>query len=51
MGKASFVKLRDMSGDIQLFIQKNALADGCYEEFKDWDLGDILGAALNKDKK
>ena len=44
MGKASFVKLRDMSGDIQLFIQKNALPEGCYEEFKDWDLGDILGA-------
>jgi lysyl-tRNA synthetase class 2 len=36
--------LRDQSGDIQLFIQKNALPDGRYEEFKGWDLGDILGA-------
>ncbi|MBL8258451.1 MAG: lysine--tRNA ligase [Candidatus Competibacteraceae bacterium] len=44
MGKASFVRLRDMSGDIQLFVQKNALPEGGYDEFKDWDLGDILGA-------
>lgn len=44
MGKASFVRLRDSSGDIQLFVQKNALGDEGYEAFKDWDLGDILGA-------
>ena len=44
MGKAGFVRLRDQSGDIQLFIQKNALPDGLYEDFKTWDLGDILGA-------
>lgn len=44
MGKASFARLRDLSGDIQLFIQKNALPEGLYEDFKSWDLGDILGA-------
>ncbi|HRD65480.1 MAG TPA: lysine--tRNA ligase [Candidatus Competibacter sp.] len=44
MGKASFARLRDMSGDIQLFVQKNALPEGLYEDFKGWDLGDILGA-------
>ena len=44
MGKASFARLRDLSGDMQLFIQKNALSDGLYEEFKTWDLGDIIGA-------
>ncbi len=44
MGKASFARLRDMSGDIQLFVQKNAVPDGVYEDFKGWDLGDILGA-------
>jgi len=44
MGKASFVRLRDQSGDIQLFIQKSALPEGLYEAFKTWDLGDILGA-------
>ena len=44
MGKASFARLRDMSGDIQIFIQKSALPEGRYEEFKNWDLGDVLGA-------
>ncbi|HPF59320.1 MAG TPA: lysine--tRNA ligase [Candidatus Competibacteraceae bacterium] len=44
MGKASFVRLRDQSGDIQLFVQKSALPEGRYEAFKTWDLGDILGA-------
>ncbi|QQS54982.1 MAG: lysine--tRNA ligase [Candidatus Competibacteraceae bacterium] len=44
MGKASFARLRDQSGDMQLFIQKSALPDGRYEDFKGWDLGDILGA-------
>jgi len=44
MGKASFARLRDMSGDIQLFLQKNALGDEVYQAFKGWDLGDILGA-------
>ncbi|HAS52093.1 MAG TPA: lysine--tRNA ligase, partial [Gammaproteobacteria bacterium] len=43
MGRASFIRLRDMSGDIQLFLQKNALGE-VYDAFKDWDLGDILGA-------
>lgn len=44
MGKASFVRLRDQSGDIQLFIQQNVLGEARYTAFKDWDLGDILGA-------
>ncbi|HRY14716.1 MAG TPA: lysine--tRNA ligase, partial [Candidatus Competibacteraceae bacterium] len=44
MGKASFVRLRDQSGDIQLFVQKSTLPEGLYEAFKTWDLGDILGA-------
>ncbi len=44
MGKASFARLRDMSGDLQLFVQKSALPEGLYEDFKGWDLGDILGA-------
>jgi lysyl-tRNA synthetase class 2 len=45
MGKASFVHLQDMSGRIQLYVQRDALPDGLYEQFKrDWDLGDIVGA-------
>ena len=42
MGKASFAKLRDRSGDIQAFLQSAALGDA-YDEFKGWDVGDILG--------
>jgi lysyl-tRNA synthetase class 2 len=44
MGKASFAHLMDMSGRIQLFIQRDALADGVYADFKTWDVGDIVGA-------
>lgn len=43
MGKASFAQLLDMSGRIQLFMQRDALGD-VYEEFKTWDVGDIVGA-------
>lgn len=44
MGKASFAQIMDMSGRIQLFLQRDALAEGVYQEFKGWDVGDILGA-------
>lgn len=44
MGKASFAGLQDMSGRIQIYVQRDALAEGLYAEFKTWDMGDILGA-------
>ena len=44
MGKASFITLQDMSGRIQLYLRRDDLPDGVYEEFKHWDLGDIVGA-------
>jgi len=43
MGKASFAKIADRSGQIQLFLQHEALGD-VYEAFKSWDVGDIVGA-------
>ncbi len=43
MGKASFAKLQDASGQIQLYLQAQALG-GAYEAFKGWDVGDIVGA-------
>src|SRR5690625_7025168 len=43
MGKASFSQIQDMSGRIQLFLRSNDLPDGVYEEFKTWDVGDIVG--------
>jgi lysyl-tRNA synthetase class 2 len=44
MGKASFAKLKDRSGLIQLFLQGDVLGER-YEEFKGYDVGDLLGAA------
>lgn len=45
MGKASFATIKDMSGSIQLFLQRDSLPEGFYNEhFKKWDLGDIIGA-------
>ena len=43
MGKASFAKLKDRSGLIQVFLQREALGEA-YESFKGWDVGDVLGA-------
>lgn len=45
MGKASFITLQDMGGRIQLYVTRDDLDEGVYnEQFKKWDLGDILGA-------
>jgi lysyl-tRNA synthetase class 2 len=43
MGKASFARLEDSSGAIQIFLQQQALG-GVYDEFKGWDVGDLIGA-------
>jgi lysyl-tRNA synthetase class 2 len=43
MGKASFAKIADRSGQIQLFLQGGTLG-ASYEEFKGYDVGDFLGA-------
>ena len=44
MGKASFATIRDMSGDMQLYVKRDDLAEGIYPAFKRWDLGDIIAA-------
>ena len=44
MGKASFITISDMSGRIQLYVQKNLLGNELYNAFKSWDIGDIIGA-------
>ncbi len=41
MGKASFAKLQDMSGAIQLYLTSSELSDA-YAAFKTWDVGDIV---------
>ncbi|MEP7329235.1 MAG: lysine--tRNA ligase [Betaproteobacteria bacterium] len=44
MGKACFATLQDMSGRIQLYITMDAVGADLLDEFKHWDLGDIVGA-------
>src|SRR6202040_4019442 len=43
LGKASFAKLEDSSGAIQVFLQQQALGE-VYDDFKAWDVGDVIGA-------
>ena len=41
MGKASFTTLQDFSGRIQLYVRADEVSN--YDEFKNYDLGDIVG--------
>jgi lysyl-tRNA synthetase class 2 len=51
MGKASFAKIADRTGQIQVFAQSEPLG-AVYDEFKGWDVGDFIGVegALFKTK-
>jgi lysyl-tRNA synthetase class 2 len=42
MGKASFIKLQDRSGQIQARLERDHLPEGVYQDFKKWDVGDIV---------
>jgi lysyl-tRNA synthetase, class II len=44
MGKASFAKIADRTGQIQLFLQKETLGEH-YDTFRGWDIGDVIGAS------
>jgi len=45
MGKASFCHIQDMSGQMQLYVTRDLLPEGFYnDQFKKWDIGDIIGA-------
>ncbi len=43
MGKASFANIRDLTGDIQVYVSKDALGEDLYATFKKSDIGDIWG--------
>jgi lysyl-tRNA synthetase class 2 len=45
MGKASFAKIADRTGQIQLFLQQETTGVEAYDAFKGWDVGDIVGAS------
>ena len=41
MGNASFITIRDEITDLQIYVSKNDIDE--YDEFKTWDIGDIVG--------
>ncbi|MBS1217912.1 MAG: lysine--tRNA ligase [Proteobacteria bacterium] len=53
MGKACFATIQDMSGRIQLYVSVDDVGSAALEDFKHYDIGDIVGAqgALFKTQK
>ncbi|HTD66001.1 MAG TPA: lysine--tRNA ligase [Candidatus Limnocylindria bacterium] len=43
MGKSIFIDVRDQSGRVQIYAQKQALGDEQFDIFKHLDLGDFVG--------
>ena len=43
MGKASFFDVADASGRIQIYIKRDIVGEDTYDQFKKWDIGDIVG--------
>ncbi len=43
MGKASFCNIRDLKGDIQVYIARDFVGEESYGDFKKSDIGDIFG--------
>jgi lysyl-tRNA synthetase class 2 len=44
MGKSMFIDIKDQSGRMQVYAQKQALGDDQFDIFKHLDLGDFIGA-------
>ena len=43
MGKASFCNIRDLKGDIQIYVSRDGIGEESYADFKKMDIGDIAG--------
>jgi len=43
MGKASFCNIRDLQGDVQVYVARDAIGEDSYADFKKSDIGDIFG--------
>ncbi|HPC62841.1 MAG TPA: OB-fold nucleic acid binding domain-containing protein, partial [Verrucomicrobiota bacterium] len=44
MGKSMFLDVRDQTGRLQVYAQKNVLGDELFDVFRHLDLGDFIGA-------
>ena len=45
MGKANFIDVADGKGRIQCYIRINDVGEETFEQYKKWDIGDIVGVA------
>ncbi len=43
MGKASFCNVQDLQGNIQCYVARDAIGQEPYQDFKKYDIGDIIG--------
>ena len=43
MGKASFCNVQDLQGNIQCYVARDVLGQEPYQDFKKYDIGDIIG--------
>ena len=43
MGKASFCNIQDLQGNIQAYVARDDVGEDSYQDFKKYDVGDILG--------
>lgn len=44
MGKASFCHMSDKAGRLQLYVKRDDVGEEKYADFKDFDIGDVVGA-------
>ena len=42
-GKASFIRFRDRTGQLQAYVRKDKIGDEAYGLFKQLDIGDFIG--------
>lgn len=45
MGKANFIDVMDGKGRIQCYIRINDIGEETFEQYKKWDIGDIVGVS------
>ena len=43
MGKAAFAHLLDRDGEIQIYVRRDDVGEDAYRDFKNYDLGDVIG--------
>ncbi len=43
MGKASFINIQDKDGRIQAYVRKDEIEEESYEDFRKYDIGDMVG--------